>query len=62
DLVEQHRRKTNLLRSPLPLKAPVITPLRRPGGLYFPCKVASDRRGRLAISDTGTGLKVMVEV
>ena len=62
DLVEEHRRKTNLQRTPVPVHLPVIDPARRPGGLFFPSKVASDRHGRLAISDTGNDRVVVVEL
>ena len=61
DLVEQHRRTTNLQRNPVPISPPAIEPARRPGGLFFPSKVASDRHGRLAIADTGNNRVLVTE-
>lgn len=62
DLVEEHRRKTHLQLHPLPLNPPNLQPSRRPGALYFPSKVATDRRGRIAISDTGNDRVVVAEL
>ena len=63
DLVEKQRRSagTWLARpsvgtaapAALPRRVPALYPAPRAGGLAFPTKVATDRRGRLAIADTG---------
>lgn len=61
DQVQQHRRTTNLQLQPVALRPP-----RRagtaPGGLAYPAKVATDRRGRLAIADTGNDRVLVAEL
>lgn len=53
DLVEEHRSRTHLSLTPLPVRVPPEHRRHRPGSLRFPSKVATDRRGRLAVADTG---------
>ncbi len=62
DLVERHRRRNRVVLEPVPVPEPAPHLRRRPGGLYFPSKVATDRRGRLAIADTGNDRVVIVEM
>jgi DNA-binding beta-propeller fold protein YncE len=62
DLVEQHRGKTRLARHPISVTPPPQLSRRRPGSLCFPGKVATDRRGRLAIADTGNDRVLVVQL
>lgn len=61
DLVHEHRRSTNLQLRPVPLVPPRCG-VRAPGGLAFPSKVATDRRGRIAIADTGNDRVLVAEL
>ncbi|MEZ5233280.1 MAG: redoxin domain-containing protein [Acidimicrobiales bacterium] len=62
DLVDEHRRKTHLVTGPVPVHEPAEHRRRRPGALRFPSKVATDRRGRLAVADTGNDRVVVIEL
>lgn len=62
DLVEEHRGRTHLSLTPLPVRVPPEHRRHRPGALRFPSKVATDRRDRLAVADTGNDRVVVIEL
>ena len=59
-LAEHHRRRPG--RRPPPTPLALEPPQPPPGSLAFPAKVASDRRRRLAIADTGHDRVLVVEL
>ncbi len=60
--VELHRETTHVQRHRLALRPPAITMTRPPGGLAFPAKVATNRRGRIAIADSGNDRVVVADL
>lgn len=60
DLVGLHRAQGTLRRARIELDPPA--PVTVKGPLFFPAKVATDRRGRLVIADTGHDRVLVVEL